>query len=111
MSKKLRNHDEIVLEQLQNPEMVKAYLDVALEEYEQDGDLVFFLEALRNVVKAQKGMTYLAEKTGLNGQNLYQVLSQEANPELRTISLILHNLGYRLSVEPISTASSLKESQ
>jgi probable addiction module antidote protein len=107
MSKKLRNHDEVVLEQLLNPEMVKAYLDVALEEYEQDGDLGFFLEALRNVVEAHPGMTHLAEKTGLNRQNLYRVLSQEGNPELRTISLILHNLGYRLSVQPIRVASEL----
>lgn len=107
MSKKLRNHDEVVLEQLQNPEMAKAYLDVALEEYEQDGDLAFFLEALRNVVEAREGMTQLAEKTGLNRQNLYRVLSQEGNPELRTISLILHNLGYRLSVQPIRAASEL----
>jgi probable addiction module antidote protein len=104
MSKKLRNHDEVVIELLLNPEMAKAYLDVALEEYEQDGDLAFFLEALRNVVEAREGMTRLAEKTGLNRQNLYRVLSQEGNPELRTISLILHNLGYRLSVQPIQTS-------
>lgn len=106
MSKKLRNHDEVVLEQLLNPEMTKAYLEVALEEYEQDGDLAFFLEALRNVVEAREGMTYLAQKTGLNRQNLYRVLSPEGNPELRTISLILHSLGYRLSVQPIEASSS-----
>ncbi len=103
MSKKLRNHDEVVFEQLRNPEMVKAYLDVALEEYEQDGDIAFFLEALRNVVEAREGKTHLAEKTGLNRQNLYRVLSPEGNPELRTISPILHNLGYRLSVQPIQS--------
>ncbi|MGH7998082.1 MAG: addiction module antidote protein [Brasilonema sp.] len=105
MSKKLRNHDEVVIEQLLNPEMAKAYLDVVLEEYEQDGDLAFFLEALRNVVEAREGMIHLAEKTGLNHQNLYRALSQEGNSELRTISLILHNLGYRLSVQPIQASS------
>ncbi|MBD2532605.1 putative addiction module antidote protein [Nostoc flagelliforme FACHB-838] len=103
MSKKLRNHDEVVFEQLRNPEMASAYLDVAIEEYEQDGDIAFFLEALRNVVEAREGMTRLAEKTGLNRQNLYRVLSPEGNPELRTISLILHHLGYRLSVQPIQS--------
>lgn len=104
MSKKLRNHDEVVFEQMLNPEMAKAYLDVAIEQYEQDGDIAFFLEALRNVVEAREGMTRLAEKTGLNRQNLYRVLSSEGNPELRTISLILHNLGYRLSVQPIQAS-------
>ena len=92
MSKKLRNHEEVVIEQLQNPEMAKAYLDVALQEYEQDGDLAFFLEALQNVGQARSGITR---------QNLYRDLSPEGNPELRTIRLILHNLGYRLSVQPI----------
>lgn len=104
MSKKLRNHDEVVFEQMLNPEMASAYLDVAIEEYEQDGDIAFFLEALRHVVEAREGMTRLAEKTGLNRQNLYRVLSPEGNPELRTISLILHNLGYRLSVQPIQAS-------
>jgi probable addiction module antidote protein len=54
-------------------------------------------------------MTSLAEKTGLNRQNLYRVLSSEGNPELRTISLILHNLGYRLSVQPIQATSGHSE--
>ncbi|MEH2453830.1 helix-turn-helix domain-containing transcriptional regulator [Nostoc sp.] len=36
-------------------------------------------------------------------QNLYRVLSPEGNPELRIISLILHTLGYRLSVQPIQS--------
>lgn len=75
--------------------MAKAYLDVALEEYEQDGDLAFFLEALQNVAQA---------RLGLNRPNLYRILSPEGNPELRTISLILHNLGYRLSVQPIQAS-------
>ncbi|MDF5715812.1 MAG: hypothetical protein PUP93_18485 [Rhizonema sp. NSF051] len=46
-------------------------MEVALEEYELDGDLSFFLEALHNVAEAQGGLTQLASKTGLNRQNLY----------------------------------------
>ena len=98
MSNRFRDHHEVVIDELRNPEMAKSYLEVALEEYELDGDLSFFLEALRNVAEAQGGMTKLASKTGLNRQNLYRVLSENGNPELRTISLILHTLGYRLSV-------------
>ena len=94
----LRNHHEVVIDELRNPEMAEAYLDVALEEYEEDGDLPFFLQALRNVAEAQGGITSLALKTGLNRQNLYRLLSENGNPELRTISLILHSLGYRLRI-------------
>ncbi|GAA6618869.1 DNA-binding protein [Scytonema sp. NUACC26] len=88
MSKRLRTHDEVVIEQLRDPDMAGAYLEIALEEYGQDGDLPFFLEALRNVAEAQGGLTQLAEKTGLNCQNLYRVLPEKGNPELQTISLI-----------------------
>ena len=98
MSHRLRHHNEVVIDELRNPEMAKAYLEVALEEYELDGDLPFFLQALRNVAEAQGGITKLSEKTSLNRQNLYRVLSENGNPELRTISLILHKLGYRLSI-------------
>jgi DNA-binding phage protein len=60
MSHRLRHHDELVIDELRNPEMAKSYLEVALEEYEQDGDLPFFLQALRNVVEAQGGIAKLA---------------------------------------------------
>lgn len=104
MHNRLRNHDELVIDELQNPAMAKSYLEVALEEYEMDGDLSFFLEALRNVAEAQGGMTQLASKTGLNRQNLYKVLSENGNPELHTISVILQALGYRLSIQPLQSA-------
>lgn len=93
-----------MIDELRNPEMAKSYLEVALEEYELDGDLSFFLEALRNVAEAQGGMTQLASKTGLNRQNLYRVLSDNGNPELRTISIILQVIGYRLSIQPMHAA-------
>ncbi len=54
-------HEELI-ESLRNPEEAIAYLRVALEEYEKDGDREFFLCALRNIAEARGGMSVLAKK-------------------------------------------------
>jgi hypothetical protein len=43
----------VLVNSLKDPLQAEAYLDVALEEYEQEGDLPFFLQALWNVAEAQ----------------------------------------------------------
>lgn len=86
---------------LSDPEEARAYLDVAIEEYDEDGDIETFLLALRNVADAQGGLGKLAKRTGLNREHLYRALSEEGNPQLNTVDKILHGLGFRLSVELI----------
>lgn len=87
------------LEKLANPVEAKAYLQMALEEYEEDQDTEAFLLAVRDVAQAQGGMGALSTRTGLNRQSLYKALSKKGNPKLGTLGAILHGLGYRLSIE------------
>jgi len=47
-----RDYQEALLETLKDPEEAKVYLEVALEEYEQDNDKEALLLALRNVTAA-----------------------------------------------------------
>ena len=47
-----RDYQEALLEALKDPEEAKVYLEVALEEYEQDNDKEALLLALRNVTAA-----------------------------------------------------------
>lgn len=96
---------------LSDPEEARAYLDVAIEEYEEDGDLEAFLLALRNVADAQGGLGELAKRTGLNREHLYRALSKEGNPQLNTVDKILHGLGFRLSVELIDTDQARRATQ
>ena len=93
-------HDELI-KSLRDPKQAIAYLKVALEEYEQNGDSEFFLLALRNIAEAQGGISVLAKKTKLNRQNLYRALSGKGNPTFLTLEAIMHGLGFRLSVEPL----------
>ena len=99
--KEMRNFRDYVIERLQDPKEIEAYLKIALEEYEKDNNTEAFLLALRTVVKAKGGISELADKTDLNRQNLYKILSDQGNPRLNTLETILHGLGFRLSIEPL----------
>ncbi len=83
------------IENLRDPKEAAAYLDAALE----DGDRAVFLLAIRNVIQAFGGMTQVARHTGLNRENLYRVLSEQGNPELKSLEKLLKALGLRLAVE------------
>lgn len=101
MKKKHTHFREYHLEKLKSPRQAKAYLAVALEEFEKDGDKEAFLLALRDVTEAQGGISALAERTKLNRQNLYKALSSKGDPQFRTVGTILHGLGFKLSVEQV----------
>lgn len=99
------SYHEQLIASLRNRDEATTYLKVALEEYEEDGDTTAFLLALRNVAEAEGGMTTLAEKTRLNRQNLYRIMSGSGNPTFQTLDNILHALGFRLSIEPLASSA------
>ncbi len=59
-----------------------------------------FLKTVRDVIRANGGMTRVAEKTGLAREALYRAFSVNGNPSYTTISLVLAALGLRIAVEP-----------
>jgi probable addiction module antidote protein len=83
-----------LIESLRNTREAEEYLNAALEE----DDPELFLRALRNVAEAQGGVASLAEKTKLNRESLYRMLSARGNPEFRSLDALLHALGFRLAV-------------
>lgn len=91
---KSKSYQAELIESLRDPREAVEYLNAALEE----DDPELFLLALRNVADAQGGMAQLAEKTKLNRESLYKMLSERGNPELRSLEALLHALGLRLAV-------------
>jgi probable addiction module antidote protein len=75
-------------------------LNDILEDREQ-GELLI---ALRQMAKAFGGVQSVAEKANLNPTQLYRTLSEEGNPELRSLSAILKAMGLRLAVERVRAA-------
>ena len=96
-----RNFDDIVREELQDPQEAQAYLDVAIELYEEDGDTQAFLMALRDVVEAQGGLGKLAQRTPFKEQKLDALFASKKKPEFSTVGAILHGLGFTLSVKSL----------
>jgi len=85
-----------LLEWLKDRENAAAYIEAVLDE----GDAAGLLQALRNVAEARGGIARIAEKTGLNRESLYRTLSKRGNPQLSSLTAILHATGLRLSVTP-----------
>lgn len=96
---KTLDYQSNLLDSLADKEEAMAYLQVALEEYEEDGDTKSFLLALKNVADAQGGVGQLAKKSSLDRSHLYRILSKTGNPRLLTLDNILRALGFRLSID------------
>lgn len=90
----MKKYHDFLIERLKDPKLAASYLNVTLEE----GDQEMFLVALKNVAEAQGGMTKLSRTAKLNRPNLYRIFSKHGNPEICTISNILNVFGLRLSV-------------
>ena len=94
MTKASRPYKAGLREDLTDPSEAAEYLTAALE----DGSPDVFLLALRNVAEAH-GMKRLAEGAELNRESMYRMLSEQGNPQLPSLTSVLHQLGLRLSVE------------
>jgi probable addiction module antidote protein len=89
-----RRYENVLDEDLQDPIEAAGYLNACLG----DGDPEVFLLALRDVARARGGVAKLAEVTELNREHLYRMLSENGNPELRSLEALLDALGFRLAV-------------
>jgi len=92
-------YEEWVVESLENKDEAVVYLQVAFDEYQEDGNTEAFLLALRHVAMAQGGIAKLADKTELSRETLYRTLSKKGNPRLQTLGKLLSGLGFHLVVE------------
>ena len=69
------------------------YLTAALEDSNPD----VFLAAVGQVAKA-RGMSAVAENTGLGRESLYKALTPGAKPRYDTVIRVLQGLGVKLTV-------------
>lgn len=79
-------------------EDMALYLEAALEE----NDPALISAVLGDVARA-KGMTQIAEKTGLGRTSLYKALSPDGHPEFATILKVIDALGLQLKAAPVKS--------
>jgi probable addiction module antidote protein len=98
MTKRTRDYESDLVEQLKDAEFAVEYLNASLEDNDEGSD-ERFLMALRQVAQAQGGMTEIAAKSGMARPALYRALSETGNPEFLTLKTLLDSLGLKLAVE------------
>jgi len=84
---------------LDTEEKIAAYLDAVLE----DNDMELLIAALGDVARA-RGMTQVAEDSGVSREALYRALKKDKKPRFETVSKVCTALGLRLTVQPLQAA-------
>jgi len=92
MTEKLTTYDPACA--LVNEEEIEFFLADALE----TGDSAYIAQALGVIARA-KGMTHIAQETGLSREQLYRSFSQNGHPTLKTTLAVLKALGLSLSLK------------
>ena len=91
MGLKLRKLD--ISDYLDSEKVIAEFLTAALEDPTPEA----FVSAIGHVAKA-RGMTSVAEKTGLGRESLYKAFAPGAKPRYETVIKILQSLGVKLQV-------------
>ena len=80
---------------LDSAEAIAEYISEAFLTHDQKA----ITRALGEAAKA-RGMTEIAEQSGLSRESLYKALSADGNPELDTVLRVIEALGVDLQAKP-----------
>ncbi len=83
-----------------HPEEIDDYINLIFEAYAEDGNTGALLSSLR-VLSRVKGVSKIAEESGLSRKGVQKALSENGNPALSSINAIMHAMGYRLTPQKL----------
>jgi DNA-binding phage protein len=86
------SYEDLLIESLRDREYAKAYLQMALDEYQENGNVDVLMLSLRDVAKAQGSLEELAKSIKI----------KQKNPQLKKLGTILKNMGFHRSAAPIA---------
>ncbi|MCH9661075.1 MAG: putative addiction module antidote protein [Bacteroidetes bacterium] len=94
-----RTLDNVSEEYYRNhPDEIDGYLATAFEEYAKDACTPALLSSLRMIARV-KGVSALAQETGITRNGIQKALSEQGNPKFESINAIMNAMGYRLTPE------------
>ncbi len=82
-------------------EEIDGYLSVAFEEYAKDGCTPALLSQLRMIARV-KGISAIAEDTGLTRNGIQKALSEQGNPKFESVNVIMKAMGYNLMPQKLT---------
>lgn len=92
-----KDYQELLLDELKDPEIALGYLNEAL----LDDDQRVFLLALKDVLQARgEDITALAKAIDMSRPSIYRMLSKSGNPRWDSLSPIFNALGYHMQLVP-----------
>ena len=92
----MRTLDEVTEEYFRNhPEEIDDYLTEIFQDYAEDNDTGALLASLRILARV-RGVSEIADQTGMTRQGLQKALSGDGNPRLANITSIMKAMGYCL---------------
>lgn len=83
-----------------HPDEIDGYLTTAFEEYAKDGCTAALLTQLRMIARV-KGVSALAQETGITRNGIQKALSEHGNPKFESINAIMNAMGYRLTPQKL----------
>jgi len=96
-----RTIGEVEEEYLRNhPEEVDDYVNILFDKYAESGDTASLMSSLR-VVSRVKGVSKIAEESGLSRKGVQKALSENGNPQFGSVNAIMHAMGYRLTPQKL----------
>ena len=81
-----------------HPEEIDSYLQTAFEEYAKDGCTAALFSSLRMIARV-KGVSILAEESGITRNGIQKALSEDAKPGFETINTIVNAMGYGITLQ------------
>lgn len=103
--KNYRTIGEVEEEYLRNhPEEIDDYITVLFDEYAESGDTAALLSSLRVVIRI-KGVSHIAEVSGLSRKGVQKALSENGNPQFGSVNAIMQAMGYRLTPQKLPPSS------
>jgi probable addiction module antidote protein len=82
---------------LEDDEAIEYFVKDAVEE----GDPSYLIQAIGTAARA-KGMSKVADETGLAREALYRSFSEDGNPSLKSTIAVLKSLGFALSIRSLA---------
>ena len=101
MTKEYKNSitfEEAFVERYKTKEDIRDFLNVALDDYLEDGDFNGFYKCLELAIKAQDSIAGFAKKVELSKMGLYNIVNGKKEPKISTLAKILNELGLKLKV-------------
>jgi probable addiction module antidote protein len=91
-----------------HPEEVDDYISVLFDEYAESGDTASLMSSLR-VVSRVKGVSRIAEVSGLSRKGVQKALSENGNPQFGNVNAIMHAMDYRLTPQKLPSSTHAPE--